>query len=102
MLDYQKKTCQKLSWKFTSRELHKICPETRSYKSLGCNTSIKLYFAYYSHLHNFQENLDDVGDEKGESFHQNVKAIEERFQMRWDINLMANYLWLEHQARIST
>jgi len=27
--------------------------------------SIKLYFTY-SHLHNFPENLDDVGDEKGE------------------------------------
>jgi len=41
------------------------CPETGNYKSLGCNRSIKLYFAY-SHLHNFPENLDDVGDEKGE------------------------------------
>ena len=50
--------------------------------------SIKLYFAY-SHLQNFPENLDDVGDEKGEWFYQHVKAVEERYQMRWDVNVMA-------------
>jgi len=31
------------------------------YKSLGCNTSIKLNF-----VRNFPESLDDVGDEQGE------------------------------------
>jgi len=54
--------------------------------------SIKLYFAY-SHVHNFPENLDDVGDEKGEWVHQNVKAIEEKYQMRWNVSVMANYCW---------
>ena len=92
MLDYPKKTCQELSWKFTRRELHQNFPEIRSYESLGCNMNIKLYFAY-SHLHNFPKNLDDVGDEKGVLFHRNVKAMEERYQMRWDVNVMANYCW---------
>jgi len=54
--------------------------------------SIKLHFVY-RHLHNFPENLDDVGDKQGERFHQNLKAMEERYQMRWDVNVMANYCW---------
>jgi len=77
----------------TFLEIHeqRITPKmSRDYKSLGCNINIKLYFAY-SHLHNFLENLDDVGDDNGEWFHQSVKAIEERYHMRWDVNVMANY-----------
>ena len=63
-----------------------------SYKTLGCNMSIKLHFLH-SHLANFPENLGDVSDEQGERFHQDLKIMEERYQGRWDVNMMADYYW---------
>ena len=63
-----------------------------SYKTLGCNMSIKLHFLH-SHLANFPENLGDVSDEQGERFHQDLKVMEERYQGRWDVNMMADYCW---------
>lgn len=63
-----------------------------SYKTLGCNMSIKLHFLH-SHLPNFPENLGDVSDEQGERFHQDLKVMEERYQGRWDVNMMADYCW---------
>lgn len=57
----------------------------KSYKTLGCNMSIKLHFLH-SHLANFQENLGDVSDEQGERFHQDLKVMEERYQGRWGAN----------------
>ena len=48
-------------------------------------------FCIYLHLHNFPENLEDVGDEQSECFHQNLKVIEELHQMRWDVNMIAEY-----------
>jgi len=79
----------------TYLEIHKqrITPKSpETYKSFGCNMSIMLHFVY-RHLHSFQENLDDIGDKQGEWFHQNLKAMEEWYQMRWDVNVMANYWW---------
>ena len=63
-----------------------------SYKTLGCNMSIKLPFLH-SHLANFAENLGEVNDEQGEQFHQDLKVMEERHQGRWDANMMADYCW---------
>lgn len=63
-----------------------------SYKALGCNMSIKVHFLH-SHLANFPENLGDVSDEQGERFHQDFKVMEERYQGRWDVNMMADYCW---------
>ena len=64
----------------------------KSFKSLGCNMSIKLHFLN-SHLDRFPENLGAVSDEQGERFHQDLKTMEERYQGRWDINMMADYVW---------
>ena len=61
-----------------------------SYKALGCNMSIKLYFLH-CHLANFLENLGVAGDEQGERFHQDLKVMEERYQGRWDVHMMADY-----------
>lgn len=63
-----------------------------SYKTLGCNMSIKLHFLH-SHLDKFPKNLGHVSDEQGERFHQDLKVMEERYQGRWDSTMMADYCW---------
>ena len=54
--------------------------------------SIKLHFLH-CHLANFPENLGATSDEQGERFHQDLKVIEERYQGRWDVHMMADYCW---------
>ncbi|GBP69942.1 hypothetical protein EVAR_85710_1 [Eumeta japonica] len=49
------------------------------FQQLGRNTSIKLHY-FYSHLDYFPENLGDLNEEKGERFHQDIRAMEERYQ----------------------
>ena len=63
---------------------------TRSFQVLGCNMSIKMHFLK-SHLQSFPANLGDVSDEQGERFHQDIKVMEDRYQGRWDIHMMADY-----------
>ena len=64
----------------------------KSFESLRCNMSIKIHFLF-SHLSSFPENLGSVSDEQGERFHQDIKIMEERYQGRWDVNMMADYRW---------
>lgn len=54
--------------------------------------SIKVHFLF-SHLDKFPENLGSVSDEQGERFHQDMRDMEERYQGRWDKNMMADYCW---------
>ena len=54
--------------------------------------SIKVHFLN-SQLDKFSENLGDVSDEQGERFHQDIKAMKERYQGKWDTNMMADYCW---------
>ena len=63
-----------------------------AFYDLGCNMSVKLHFLN-SHLDKFPENLGAVSDEQGERFHQDLMTMEERYQGRWDINMMADYCW---------
>ena len=63
-----------------------------SFKTLGCNMSIKMHYLH-SHLDRFPQNLGDFSKEQGERFHQDIKVMKERYQGRWDINMMADYCW---------
>lgn len=63
-----------------------------SFHVLGCNMSIKMHFLN-SHLEQFPANLGDVSDEQGERFHQDIKVMEDRYQGRWDVHMMADYCW---------
>ena len=63
-----------------------------SFKTLGCNMSIKVHYLH-SHLDRFPQNLGDFSEEQGKRFHQDIKVMEERYQGRWDINMMADYCW---------
>lgn len=63
-----------------------------SLQELGCRMSIKVHYLH-SHFEEFPENLGDVSKEQGERFHQDIKVMEERYQGRWDSNMMADYCW---------
>ena len=63
-----------------------------AFRDLGCNMSVKLHFLN-SHLDQFPENLGAVSEEQGERFHQDLMTMEERYQGRWDKNMMADYCW---------
>jgi len=49
-----------------------------SYKVLGCNMSLKIYFLH-SYLDFFPDNLGAVSDEYGERFHQDISSMEKRY-----------------------
>lgn len=59
-------------------------------KHLGDNMSIKLHYSHFP-LDRFLENLGDYSEEQGERFHQDICTMEERYQERRDIHVMANY-----------
>ena len=58
--------------------------------------SIKVHFLH-SHLDAFPENLEDVSDEGGERFHQDIQTMEERYQGRYDTKYVGRLL-LEPEA----
>ena len=86
------------AWKAFSKVVHNFLGNKRadnyielveellhSLQDLGCRMSIKVHY--------FHSHLGDVSEEQGERFHQNVKVMEERYQGRWNCNMMADYCW---------
>jgi len=59
-----------------------------SYKAMGCSMSLKIHFLE-SHLDFFPENLDEVSDEHGERFHQDILAMEKWYQGKWTSSMLA-------------
>ena len=57
-----------------------------NFRKLGCNMSLKVHFLK-SHLDFFPENLGDFSKEHGESFHQDIKAMEKHYQGRWNVGI---------------
>ncbi len=55
--------------------------------------SLKINFLH-SHLDFFQKNLGTVSDEQEERFHQNIQAMENRYQGFWNESIMADYCWM--------
>jgi hypothetical protein len=64
-----------------------------SYKDMGCNMSLKMHFLDF-HLDFFPENLGAVSDEHGERFHQDISAMEKRYQGQWSARMLADYCWM--------
>ena len=46
-----------------------------------------------SHLEYFSNYYGDVSEEQGERFHQYVYIMEERYQSRITVNILADYCW---------
>lgn len=63
-----------------------------AYKKMGCRMSLKMHFLH-SHLSFFPSNLGAVSDEHGERFHQEISTMEERYQGRFNPNMMGDYCW---------
>ena len=64
----------------------------QNFQLLGARMSIKMHFLS-SHLNYFPENCGDYSEEQGERFHQDIRVMEERYQGRWDVNMLADYCW---------
>jgi hypothetical protein len=63
-----------------------------SYKAMGCNMSLKIHFLE-SHLNFFPENLGEASDEHSEIFHQDIMAVENRYQGKWTSSVLVDYYW---------
>jgi len=46
-----------------------------------------------SHLDFFRENLGEFSDEHGERFHQEILAMEKRYQDKWTSSMLTDYCW---------
>ena len=64
----------------------------KSYKALACNMSLKRDFPH-SHLDFFPLSCGEVSDEHGERFHQDIAAMEKRYQGKWNPSMLADYCW---------
>ncbi|GBM80599.1 hypothetical protein AVEN_151506-1 [Araneus ventricosus] len=65
-----------------------------AYEAEGCKMSLKAHFLH-SHIDCFPENLELIpSEEKSARFHQDVRDIEKRYQVRWDFNMLAGYCWM--------
>jgi hypothetical protein len=54
--------------------------------------SLKVHYLA-SHLDFFPENLGAVSDEHGERFHQDIYNMENRYQVKWRLSMLADYCW---------
>ena len=61
-----------------------------SYKAMGCNMILKIHFLE-SHLDFFQENFGEVSGEH-ERFHQDIMAMEKRYQGKVDLKYVGRLL----------
>lgn len=71
-----------------------------AYQGMGCRMSLKMHFLH-SHLSFFPDNLGAVSDEHGERFHQEISTMEERYQGRFNPNMMGDYCWFLQRETVS-
>jgi hypothetical protein len=72
-----------------------------AYRKMGCRMSLKMHFLH-SHLSFFPDNLGAVSDEHGERFHQEIRSMEERYQGRFNPNMMGDYCWFIQRETASS
>ena len=62
------------------------------YHKIGVHMSLKTHFLH-AHLDFFPENCGALSDELGERFHQNIAAIEKRYEGKWSPAMLGDYCW---------
>lgn len=79
-----------------------------NYEAIGCLMSLKVHLVD-SHRDHFPDNIGHYSEEQGERFHQDIKAMEKRYQGFEDENMMADYCWnlprdspMEHNRKALT
>ncbi|GFU71990.1 uncharacterized protein TNCV_2999731 [Trichonephila clavipes] len=55
--------------------------------------SLKKSHVLHSHLDFLPKNCGAVSDERGERLYQDIVAMEQRYQGRWDEAMLADYCW---------
>jgi len=63
------------------------------YHKLGCNMSLNMLMLH-SHLNFFPDNCGMASDEHDERFHQEIAAMEKRYQGKWSTSMLADYCWV--------
>ena len=63
-----------------------------NFQIAGARMSLKMHFLH-SHLDFFPPNNGEVSDEHGERFHQDISCMEQRYQGRFNPNMMGDYCW---------
>jgi len=63
-----------------------------SFQVINVNMSLKIHFLH-CHLDFFPANLGNISDQHGERFHQEMKAIEDRYRGRADPRMLADFCW---------
>jgi CO dehydrogenase/acetyl-CoA synthase beta subunit len=58
-----------------------------------CSMSFKMHFLY-SHLALIPVNCDAASDTHGECFHQDIRAMENRYKGKWSAAMLADYYWM--------
>jgi len=64
----------------------------QSYKTMGCNISLKVHFLD-SHLDFFPGNLGALSDGPKEKFPQHISTMEKWYQGKWSPRKLADYCW---------
>lgn len=62
----------------------------KSLQNTGANISIKVHFLHRD-LDRFLNKCGNMSDNQGEWFRQDIKTMEERYQERWDKQMIADY-----------
>ena len=69
-----------------------ILKMTHYYQELGAHMSPKLHFLH-AHLEYFPSNSGDYTEKEGERFHEDIKTMEQRYQVSWNCAMLADYCW---------
>lgn len=63
----------------------------------GCIMSVKMHLML-NQINYFPENLGHCNEEHGVRFNQDIKDVENRYQIRCNVNMMADYYWVLKRA----
>ena len=75
-----------------ANHMHVVQNLLTSYKAMGCIMSLEIHFLEF-HFDFFPENLGEVSDENVERFHQDILAMEKRYQGKWTLSMLADCCW---------
>lgn len=69
-----------------------IATMLENFRKIGAHLTLKAHFLK-SHLDFFPEQMGAVSDEHGERFHQDIADIEDRYNGRYNPNMLGEYCW---------
>lgn len=72
--------------------LQTIMDLLKNYEKIGAHLTLKLHFLK-SHADFFPDNMGAFSDEHGERFHQDISDIEDRYNGRYNPEMLGEYCW---------